>query len=87
MEFIREKNLDTDLYNSDGTITHDATKLRRLTNLSCLRRAETSIIDELAKIGGAANIAKGADLIHEIISDVLTKDWRRDKDCITISNE
>ena len=38
-----------------------------------MRRAETSIIDELAKIGGAANIAKGVDLIHEIISDVLTK--------------
>ena len=73
LEFIREKKLDTDLYNNDGSITLDATKLKRLTNLWCLRKAEASIIDELARIGGAANIAKGADLIHEVISDVLTK--------------
>ena len=73
LEFIRTRKLDNELYNSDGSITHDATKLRRLENLWCLRKAEASIIDELAKIGGAANIAKGADLIHEVISDVLTK--------------
>ena len=73
LEFIRKEKLDTDLYNNDGTITHDATKLRRLTNLWCLRKAEASITAELAKIGGAANIARGADFIHEVISEVLTK--------------
>jgi DNA sulfur modification protein DndD len=72
-EFIRDEKLDIDMYNNDDTITNDAVKINRILNLKCLRIVESSIIDELAQIGGAANIARGADLIHNIISEVLSK--------------
>lgn len=74
LEYIRENLLDVDVYNrTDDTITRDGSKINRIENLKCLRLVEDSILDELAKIGGAANIAEGADMIHNIISEVISK--------------
>lgn len=73
LEYIKENKLDVDVYNRNDTITRESSKINRVINLKCLRIIESSILDELAAIGGAENIAKGADMIQEIISDVLSK--------------
>jgi DNA sulfur modification protein DndD len=73
LEFIKEWSLNKDMYNTDGTITKDMAKIKRIDNIKCLRDIEFEIEKEIAQIGGAQNIADGAELIQKIISEVLSK--------------
>lgn len=71
LEFIKDGKLHSDVYNSDGSVTHQSTKFRRVNNLAGLSIVRNSILDELSKLGNAANLAKGADLTRDIISEIL----------------
>jgi len=73
LEFIKEWGLHQFVYNTDTTVTNNIAKIKEIENLKGLEIVESDIARKIAEIGGAAEIAKGAELVQNVISEMLTR--------------
>ena len=70
---IKEQGWDINVYNNDGDVTRNITKIREIDNIYCLQIVEKSIQNEMSRFSDAAEIADGADMIYEILHQVLNE--------------